>query len=348
MVGRSVGRVLVYGGYYSTGGSVVRDIFREFRPRFDFQQEFRVLKEKGGLFDLEDAIFAKIAPEGVDLAIRDYLWLTEHYQRSNRRFSKLGFDYNRLTCGVFQDATLAFVDKIVDYRYPMSWHYYTFRQGYAQQILSKLNKKLSLRDPRRQPGSESAYFSSLTEEEYFSAAQGYMHSILSGIKRFNRVSDGMPVGLHNAIPPFSVDLIRRGLQYLPNARIFITDRDPRDVYLNYPQDSYGRYIMNTGSSEERAHAFVRFYKMLRRDQDKVKLHKNVMFLKFEDICRDYDYWLQRIFEFAELDPNDHKAKLSIFRPEDSIKNVSMWKNADRSKFAELQIIEQELDEFIKD
>jgi len=70
-----------YGGYYSSGGSIIRDIFREFELRFDFSTEFRLLKEKGGLFDLEDTIFRCFASETIDLALKDFVWLANNLSR---------------------------------------------------------------------------------------------------------------------------------------------------------------------------------------------------------------------------------------------------------------------------
>ena len=60
--------VISYGGYYSTGGSIIRDMFREFEPNFELSIEFRLLKERFGLLELERTIAQDYAPENIDLA----------------------------------------------------------------------------------------------------------------------------------------------------------------------------------------------------------------------------------------------------------------------------------------
>ena len=49
--------IVHFGGFAASGGSALRDLFYEYSDVFVFPAEFRLLKEKNGLLDLEDALF---------------------------------------------------------------------------------------------------------------------------------------------------------------------------------------------------------------------------------------------------------------------------------------------------
>ena len=43
-----------------------------------FPSEFRLLKEKNGLLDLENALFISKSPDNIDLAIKDFVILSKN------------------------------------------------------------------------------------------------------------------------------------------------------------------------------------------------------------------------------------------------------------------------------
>jgi len=59
-------KMISYGDYYSTGASVVPDFFREFEPKVELSTQFRLLKERFGLLDLERVTLEDYAPETID------------------------------------------------------------------------------------------------------------------------------------------------------------------------------------------------------------------------------------------------------------------------------------------
>ena len=77
--------------------SNTRDLLKEFEDIFIFPSEFRLLKEKNGLLDLESSIFSSRSPDNIDLAIRDFKELNSHLGRITTKFSRKGFDYNLYT-----------------------------------------------------------------------------------------------------------------------------------------------------------------------------------------------------------------------------------------------------------
>ena len=339
-------KVISYGGYYSTGASVVRDIFREFEPNFELSIEFRLIKERFGLLDLERVILHDYAAENIDLAISDFVWLTNNLARKSGIFKKAGFSYDARTNDAFSASTSEFIDEISDYQYPMSWHFYDFKRSYFSQMYRRFRNKISTTNVRVKEGDALATLSYPGEEKYFLAAKKYINSVLSGIQDFNNCDKNSVVGLHNAIPCFSVELIDRSIAYFSSCKIILVDRDPRDVFINYPKDSYGRYLPITDDLMEKAKHFVYFYKSIRVNQESVINHPNVLFLKFEDVCFNYEKNLQKILDFSEVDKGKHINKGMIFSPEQSKKNIGMWKGCKGEMKEAISYIEKELNEYL--
>ena len=60
--------------------------------------------------------------------------------RKNSKFTKLGLDYDLYSDGNFSKEVNLFINKIVDYKYFMKWHYYDFKR-----IILQVNFKDILR-----------------------------------------------------------------------------------------------------------------------------------------------------------------------------------------------------------
>jgi hypothetical protein len=97
---------------------------------------------------------------------------------------------------------------------------------------------------------------------------------------------------------------------------------------------------------EKAKSFVFFYKSIRVNQQSVINHPNVLFLKFEDVCFDYENMLQKILDFSEVGKSEHLNKGTIFSPEQSIKNIGMWKSCKGEMKEAISYIEKELSEYL--
>jgi len=338
--------VISHGGYYSTGGSIVRDVYKEFEPVFEFPSEFRLLKERFGLFDLEYALLKTHSPEIVDLAIRDFLWLTSNFARNATKFSKVGMSYDKKTNGVFMTATEEFIEELVDYKYPMDWHFYEFKKNYFMQMKSKIEKKFFTKNIRTREGKISASLSFPTQEKYFEASKKYLNKIIEGFRNFNNLDKSSIITIHNAIPPFSTKYLDQGSRYFDQCKFVIVDRDPRDIFFNYPKDSYGRYLPITDDIYEKAKGFIHFYKSIRKHQEDVKLKSNVLFLRFEDCVINYDNYLKQLYSFSNINSELHKYKGTIFKPELSLENIGMWKNSRGNMLKAINLIEREIPDYL--
>ena len=186
------------------------------------------------------------------------------------------------------------------------------------------------------------------QEKYFEASKRYLKNVLDGFRTLNNLDTNSIITLHNAIPPYSTKFIERGSRYFDQCKVVIVDRDPRDIFLNYPKDSYGRYIPTTDSIHKKAQGFIHFYKSIRKYQDEVRSKSNVLFLRFEDCVINYDEYLNRLYSFSNLNSDLHKNKGTIFKPELSIKNIGMWKDSKGDMLRAIDLIERELTQYLYD
>ena len=125
--------IVHFGGFAASGGSALRDLFYEYSDVFVFPAEFRLLKEKNGLLDLEDALFISKSPDNIDLAIKDFLILSNNLARVTTKISRIGFNYDKYTNSIFSKSIIKFINQITDYKYPMN-HNFDFRK-----IIFKVN-----------------------------------------------------------------------------------------------------------------------------------------------------------------------------------------------------------------
>ena len=62
---------ILYSGYANSGGTIIGLIFEEIENAVVLPMEFRLLKERFGLCELDDALYKSKEPEVIDLAIKD-------------------------------------------------------------------------------------------------------------------------------------------------------------------------------------------------------------------------------------------------------------------------------------
>jgi len=117
---------IVVAGYMATGGTAVVDLLKEFENILYPEVEFRLIKERHGLLDLEFALCDNWSFHSVDFAIKDFLWLSKIHYRNHTIFSKFGYSYSKLICSEFINYTNNFINNLVDFKYYFNWAYYDF------------------------------------------------------------------------------------------------------------------------------------------------------------------------------------------------------------------------------
>ena len=112
-------KTILYSGYGYSGGTIIGLIFEELKGARVLPMEFRLLKERYGICELENSLFESRCTEIIDLAIKDFLWLCKNYSYSNGVFGKIGYDYEKRSNNIFLKATEEYINAISDFKYPI-------------------------------------------------------------------------------------------------------------------------------------------------------------------------------------------------------------------------------------
>jgi hypothetical protein len=322
---------IIFGGFYSTGGSAVGDILSECSNVYRFPVEFRIVKEYRGLLDLGSNIYSN-DPERVDLAIKDFLWLVSKLNIKTSWFRNGGLDYGMHTGNNLIKETEKYIKDIIDYKYPMEWYYYDFNRNIVNQISRKFIKKITGNNIRTE-----AFFTNIDRRSYYDASNNYIDRLLQ-LAMSNNQRDF--VAIQNAVPLTEYSLFKEGLRYFNESKIVIVDRDPRDVYLSIYESRY----LPLKQSDNRVDAFINFYLSLRKDLDVIKLRKDVLYVRFEDLCWNYDNELKRIFCFLNIDISSHEQPKKSFDPEISRKNSRLFEG--NCEYTAINKIEKNLKKYL--
>ena len=323
---------IAFGGYCATGGSVIRDILKEYNNVYVFPSEFRIIREKYGLLDLEESIFEDLSFENIDLAVKDFMWLCKNMARRGKYFTRHGCSYDYHTKDAFTTLYKKFIGEITDYIYPMDWHLYDFKKPFYKYLAEKIIKKYINSDVAKQ----SAYMLNLSYSDYSSSTKIFLDDFVNASLPSERSFHA--VALHNAVPPHGTAKTLRALDLLQDCKLIIVERDPRDTFLDYPQN---RYLPSKASSLEKAKAFVRSYKKIRKHQDNLMNHTKIKIVSFEDFILKPDESLCSLKDFLEVDLGKRNQNTSFF-PDRSIQNIGKWKYFMSSHAEALSYISQNL------
>jgi hypothetical protein len=330
---------IIYGGYATSGGTVIRHFLDEFEDTINFKPEFRILRERYGLIELYYSIFHQISPENIDIAIRDFTWLAENFARELKRFGKNSGDYDKYSSGNFSTAIHEFINKITDFSYPMDWHFYDFEKSRLRSVAERKMKQFGIN-----LSNDHAYLATPTKEMFFEATQLFIKKNLIGMVTATGTETTRFVGLHNATPSYNSTLANLSNKIIGPCKMVIVDRDPRDIFLSLPTSAHGRYLKPNCNIEEKAKYFVKFYKFLRKDVKSLASVNNVKQIQFESLVLEYDKQIPELIKFLGLEKNLHTKRGQFFNPEISIRGVKKWKNAKKSEIKAISIIERALED----
>lgn len=338
---RPLPRKVVYGGYNSTGGTVIRDIFNDAANAISFTPEFRIFRENKGLFDLYNAIFEHGAPEKIDAAATEFLWVCDKLGRSTTWF-QMGCNYDKFSNNVFRKAGNRLIEQLTNYTYPFDWYYFRFGDPSWRFFLEKIVNKLLKRSQRYR----EAYFLSPTLECFTSSVANFMNSFVEGVVASHDLKKIEVIGLHNALPFQSAKAVNIGIDLLGIDQVIIVDRDPRDVFLSLPAVADSRYLPGTGSMAFKAEKFCQFYRAVRREQDIVISHPKVRLYYLDQIILDYPGCLEKIHTECSLNC-DVELRGKFFNPDHSRINIHLWERCSDEEMKGVRVIERGLREYLR-
>lgn len=331
-------RTVHFGGFLATGGSALRDLFYDYDDIFVFPAEFRLLKEKNGLLDLERSLFISKSPDNIDLAIKDFKNLSRNLGRITTKIKRVGFSYDKFTNNHYSKLINNFIEEIINYRYPFNGHNYDFRKSYFKSQLDRYASKFL-------PYSffeQDAYLAYPIYEDYLKSAKNLLSNIFqSAIDKENM--NPKYIGLHNVVNHFTFEEIYSSAKYFDDFKMVIIDRDPRDVFIDFP---HHRYIPKNVDNLNKAKCFVHFFKALRLNLKEIKNLEFCLLVSFEDLIINYDKTVKKIENFLGISKRNKNKKKKCFIPKDSLKNIRKYKELETEYQPAIKFIESELSEYL--
>lgn len=334
-------RIVITAGYMGTGSSAMTDLLSEFKLVNNKYKDFEYifLHCPNGVFDLEDKLLVGNNSMRSDEALHSFrkamkdlydvkFWWPGNYQ------SVIGKDFMNIVDEYIDSITLLKLDNFWYYQEkPNKVNMIKYLLLYGLNKISNnkfKHKKILIYN--------KMYLSYIDKENFYKNSKKFINKIVNLIDSDN--SDD--ILLDQLLLPHNAYRIEN--YFDDNIRMFIVDRDPRDVYV------LNKYIWRKkGISVPyslNVHKFCIQYKEIRKSVK--EYNKNyVMNIQFEDLIYNYDNTLKQIKKFMNYKDNDHINKKKRFDPNKSIANTQVYLSNEVNK-EEIKYIEKELKEYLYD
>lgn len=130
----------------------------------------------------------------------------------------------------------------------------------------------------------------------------------------------------------------RYINYFPNLKIIVVDRDPRDLYILNKVYWHEGWIPS-----DDIETYIKWFRLI-RNPSQFDSHPNVLKIKFEDTIFSYLSSIERICKFIGIPKESQIRPKQFFNPEISIKNTHLYCNFD-SEVKNIVRIEKELEDY---
>lgn len=318
-------------GYFGTGSSAITDLLSEFDCVVSTGQfEQRFLHDPLGISDLEFHVVENFNRHNSGYAVKRF---EKYIDSLSKKY--YGNGYYRIYGKNFQSMSKIYIDSLKALEYKGYWHQDLIDQGKIIWFISRvINKILTLTvfDSDRGYNAlpfEKTYLVNEDKESFLLKTQKYTKDLFSSINPENK-----HLLIDQLVPPNN---ICRYLRYLQDCKVFLVDRDPRDLYV------LNKYIWKTNVIPTKSvQEYCEWYKNVRIDREKVILNDNVMYIQFEDLVYNYFSTLTLIVNFLELRTKSQN-NFTVFKPEESKKNTKLFHKFNST---EISFIEKSLSQYL--
>jgi len=293
-------------GHGLSGSGAIHDFLKEFRGNMPVSEhEFRLVKERGGLMDLEDA-WQNWSHWNSNSAIEDFLYVAKIGYRPDKysllgRYRMVGLsrEKERVPLSIYK-----FVDNISLFDFNGFWWV-----DKNESILRQIKKMLMFKAGR-------------LKFRVIDPKANYPKHVKSLLKELREegISD---VNYKYAVYDASVDPsnISKFEKYFDNLKTIVVIRDPRDQFISFRRNFAGTVPM----------APEKFCKLYRTNMEMIDKTQNTLVVKFEDFVVNFSLESKRIMDFLGLDEEDHLLKGKYFKRHKSIKKIQKWETYDDFK-----------------
>ncbi|OUO93569.1 hypothetical protein [Cloacibacillus sp. An23] len=332
-------RIITTTGYYATGSSAITDFLSEFdNCKSLTNYEFRFVQDPGGISDLEFALVENHHRHNSGYALKRYKQLVD-FLAGNMFIKKYEYFFH----GQWKKLSYEYIEALTDFRFRGYWAYDVKERGllfyYRKRLISKLLQKTLYRNNEErhynEMPNEITYCSRPTEEYFLDCTRKYIDKLFSSVNEKHK-------------PDVMVDQIvassnvNRYIRYFNDIRVFVVERDPRDLYL------LARYKWHLSILPTDLELFCKWYKYTRAHRKEENYDQRfVMFLYFEDMIYKYQETSLKIMSFLDYSSDHHIKPRTMFIPEISINGTRLWKtDLGHNHYQEIAYIEKELSEYL--
>lgn len=331
-------------GFSNTGSGAITHLISEFEgvssPSDSY--EIRFLYDPDSISDLEYYVVENPHRQNSGYAIlrfKDYIDFNTN--------KLLNPHYERICKGQFKKLSYDFIDSITDFRYYGASYLDIQRKGklywfiyrcYRKIVLSFLTRKTLPVVRQSLMAPKLLYAPTYNRDIFLRCAKDYVGKVLNYINH----NDDNIVIIDQFFPPTNVARYERYIPEEYQLKVFIVDRDPRDLYVIYKKIGKSKSIPC-----DDVNVFCNWFLWTRTQSRQIKDTKSVMRIQFEDLIYDYEKTRDKIVEFCGLGEQSCTRKRTIFKPELSINNTQTWKRFPDT-IDDIKIIERRLVAFCYD
>lgn len=299
-------------GFGWSGSGAVVDLLKEYKGLIEPNVEFRLLKDPYCIYDLYNSIVIKADPLNYDIAIRDFIWYVNKLMYKASKWNlRVGLDYESSFGKDFVKKSIEYINALTDFTYEGHWWMFEFKDNKYEFFLRKLKKHLYGKHP-----TEAMYFSSPSKEKFLLETKKYIDGLFSIYAK----DDTKAIILDQGVSTQNYENERI---FIGNSKVIIVDRDPRDIYTDL---CTGRFLIGSDLADSHdVSKFALWHKGYRRNIEKIRTDKSILYLKFEDLIRNYEETINMIENYLGLSSQDHIHKREYFVPEKSAKNIGLWR-----------------------
>lgn len=322
-------------GYATSGMTALRDFLFEFEGNYVVNDEFDLIRHSDGILSLEKSLLSN-NDFWHDASIRRYKRLVDFLFRPNSPIV-LGRDWKNKVGNDFQKVSYDYIDNLISCEKKTQIQFYNqhaeddIRLFFLRYYNSLRNRKISkafLKLFRVDDLMKRKVFftKNFTLESFISLTAQYINEVLM------LMSENKTITLMH--PLMITGNIEHQLKYFGDAKILVSNRDPRDVFVDVVTKRV-QYIPWDNLDD-----FINWFRNTHINHPIVR--KDVLNINFEDLVSNYDQTSSKIIDFLGFDQYNRKV-MQKFNPEKSKKNTGLYKNfSDQSSISR---IEKELSEY---
>lgn len=329
-------KIITCASYFGTGSSAVTDFFSEFSNCSSIgDYEVRFIHDPNGIRDLEYNVIENNNRHNTSHAIKNF---RKYVNYLNGTFIKKRY---RKYCGKdFLKYSYEYINNITELCCDASWHFDIKDKGELFSLIDSAYIRLCRLRNKNSLTSllvythEKGYFSAIDKDTFYKYTKKYINNVIGSMNK----ADTEYIMVDQLVPPSNID---QYLNYFDNIKVFVVDRDPRDVYL-YSKIFFKTNVVPYKNIEE----YCKWYEIIRRHRKRETIdNENVLFVQFEDLIYKYKETTKKLIEFVGIDPEKHTKPLTKLDPVISIKNTNLKEKFPKYK-NEIEYIETHLQEYL--